>query len=243
MGPCCLFRYCQAPEVLSISNAKRSQLTGSGRFEYKELKQKSMQELEKQRRRASSCVERKGRKTSASTTTAQPSKDGSHPGPQPAKRKRGASMINTPPHLTEDELVDIDEQSTHSYLHMDHDRVPLQHIRDRLKHLAHDWTGSLLSSYSLLTISLFTLSPPYVLFPHPPCLTLQYHYIAILPYACPLIPTSPPLFLLPCRSPKCLCSPEYAQAFHTPTRTTAGRRTVCWDNRTRRKVCSEWMST
>ena len=133
----------QVPEVFKCLECEPRSVNRERAIRLQKLKQKSIQdvELEKQRRRASPGVERKGRKTSASTTTAQPSNDGSHPAPQPAKRKRRASMINAPPHTTEDELVDIDEPSTHSYLHMDHDEIPHQHTRDRLKRLAQDWRG------------------------------------------------------------------------------------------------------
>jgi uncharacterized protein len=41
----------------------------------------------------------------------------------------------------EDEHIEIDEPSTHSYVHIDKDIVPHEYTRDKLKRLAHHWRG------------------------------------------------------------------------------------------------------
>jgi len=84
-------------------------------------------EAEKQRRRMSPGVDRKGRKTSGSTA-----EGGAH-----AKRKRRASTA--PSH--EDEHVDIDEPWTLSYVHINQDIVPHDETRDSLRRVATRWRG------------------------------------------------------------------------------------------------------
>ncbi|KZT68445.1 hypothetical protein DAEQUDRAFT_692349 [Daedalea quercina L-15889] len=86
-------------------------------------------EAEKQRRRTSPGVDRKGRKTSGSSADG-----GGH-----AKRKRRASTVAAPSH--EDELVDIDEPWTLSYVHINQDIVPHDETRDRLRRVASQWRG------------------------------------------------------------------------------------------------------
>ncbi|CAL1698683.1 unnamed protein product [Somion occarium] len=94
-------------------------------------------EVEKQRRRASPGVERKGRRTSATVSN---SDGNAHTN---AKRKRRVSITAAPilHQITEDEHIDIDEPSAHSYVHIDHDDIPHQQTRDRLKRLAQHWRG------------------------------------------------------------------------------------------------------
>lgn len=43
--------------------------------------------------------------------------------------------------VVEDEHIEIDEPSMHSYVHIEKDAVPHQHTRDKLKRLAHHWRG------------------------------------------------------------------------------------------------------
>lgn len=88
-------------------------------------------EAEKQRRRMSPGVDRKGRKTSGSTA------EGGGSGH--TKRKRRASMAATPSH--EDEHVDIDEPWALSYVHTNNDIVPHNETRDRLRRVAARWRG------------------------------------------------------------------------------------------------------
>lgn len=132
----------QVPEEFRCLDCDPRPMNKDKAIKLQKARQKYMQEteVEKQRRRGSPGVERKGRRTSANTTAAPNANDQTHP-PQPPKRKRRASMINAPPHATEDELVDIDEPATHSYVHIDHDEIPQQHTRDRLKSLAQHWRG------------------------------------------------------------------------------------------------------
>lgn len=124
-------------------------------------RQKKLQEeaeADRQRRRVSSPgIERKRRASAAAI-------DGS----SAPKRKRRYS-VNTqiqppqqaertpstahppqpfpPPHHhhqpspVEDEHIEIDEPSMHSYVHIDKDIVPHQHTRDKLKRLAQHWRG------------------------------------------------------------------------------------------------------
>ncbi|PSR77474.1 hypothetical protein PHLCEN_2v7905 [Hermanssonia centrifuga] len=102
------------------------------------MRQKQMLELEGERhkRRVSSPgVDRKRRVASAI--------DGS----SNAKRKRRYSVNNPQQHQQvqqtngEEEHIDIDEPSTHSYVHIDKDIIPHQHTRDKLKRLAQHWRG------------------------------------------------------------------------------------------------------
>ncbi|CCM05670.1 uncharacterized protein FIBRA_07900 [Fibroporia radiculosa] len=86
-------------------------------------------EAERQRRRVSPGVDRKGRRASAAAIEG----SGSH------KRKRRLS-INVQPSV-EDEVVDIDEPWTHSYVHIDKDIVPHDETRDKLRRVATQWRG------------------------------------------------------------------------------------------------------
>lgn len=111
-------------------------------------------EGEKQRRRVNSPgVDRKRRASAAILD-----------GASNAKRKRRYS-VNTqhqsiqierqlsgqsqPPHVpqhrpqspVEDEHIDIDEPSMHSYVHIDKDIIPHEYTRDKLKRLAQHWRG------------------------------------------------------------------------------------------------------
>ncbi|KAL0952277.1 hypothetical protein HGRIS_006567 [Hohenbuehelia grisea] len=87
-------------------------------------------EGDRHRRRASPGVERKHRRA---TTV------GVEGGGQAGKRKRRLS-INAP-HTTEDELVDIGDPWTHSYVPITHDIIPHQDTRNRLKRQAQQWRG------------------------------------------------------------------------------------------------------
>ncbi|TFY56881.1 hypothetical protein EVJ58_g7370 [Rhodofomes roseus] len=86
-------------------------------------------EAEKQRRRMSPGVDRKGRKTSGPTADG-----GGH-----TKRKRRVSTTTAPSH--EDEHVDIDEPWALSYVHINQDTIPHDETRDRLRRVATRWRG------------------------------------------------------------------------------------------------------
>ncbi|EPS98053.1 hypothetical protein FOMPIDRAFT_1078601, partial [Fomitopsis schrenkii] len=89
-------------------------------------------EAERQRRRMSPGVDRKGRKTSGGSTA-----EGGGNGH--TKRKRRASTAATVSH--EDEHVDIDEPWALSYVHTNYDIVPHDETRDRLRRVATRWRG------------------------------------------------------------------------------------------------------
>ena len=84
----------------------------------------------------SSATKRKRRYSVSTTQALQQQAERQHSGghPQPA--------VHQAPHSSaEDEHIDIDEPSTHSYVHIDKDIVPHQYTRDKLKRLAQHWRG------------------------------------------------------------------------------------------------------
>lgn len=87
-------------------------------------------ELEKTKRRSSPGLDRKHRRASAAAIE----------GGGGAKRKRRPS-INVPPPPAEDELVDIGEPCTHSYVPITQDIIPHQDTRDKLRRQAQHWRG------------------------------------------------------------------------------------------------------
>ena len=86
----------------------------------------------------SSAAKRKRRYSVNTTQAMQQPVDRQHSGGQHQHQQ----PLHQHPHSpVEDEHIDIDEPSTHSYVHIDKDIIPHQYTRDKLKRLAQHWRG------------------------------------------------------------------------------------------------------